>query len=207
MISFLTQSTHVSHPSQMNIQSFQILSTGHRDLSILASFFSMGLWPMVLRALDISLASGTSPNCTAQAPLKHHLPTTAFPDPPPPSKQVSFLSHTVRPLQWLTDLFLVAFNITETSTGGCLPLRRCSWWGRDLLSCCTRDHQYLEYSQAQDQYATSVLYVKIKKKHKESPSMLQRLWVHYLAIPGMFVRTNADSVCKRDDLQIGMSAC
>lgn len=169
------------------------------------SHFSLVLWPMVLRALDIVLHQELP--LTA---LFKFLSNTISPPRPfltPTSKRVSFLLHTVCPLQWLTDLFLVAFNITETSTGGCLPLRRCVGWGRDLLSCSTRDHQCLGYSLAQDQYATSVLYAKIKKKHKESPYMLKRLWVHYLAIPGKSVRTNTDSVCKRDDLQIGMSAC
>lgn len=80
ILSFLPQSTHVSYPSQINSQSFQILSRGHSDLPFLVSFFSSpGTYGP--QGTGYSLASGTSPNCTAQAPLKHHLPATAFPDP------------------------------------------------------------------------------------------------------------------------------
>lgn len=67
IVSFLTQSIHVSHPSRINIQSFQILSIGHSDLSILDSFFSS---PVTYgpQGTGHSLASGTSPNYCPSSP-------------------------------------------------------------------------------------------------------------------------------------------
>jgi hypothetical protein len=37
--------------------------------------------------------------------------------------------------------------------------------------------------------------------------MLKHIWVHYITIPPMFIRTEADVVCKQNYLQIGISGC